>query len=212
MPQKGRNVRIEVAATFAAAKTVTAITKATVGVVTSAAHAMVEGTIGFFDTIVGMDELLGQAASVDTTVTNNFNLEGIDTTNFGTFVSGTFTPVATWLTLSNSTSYEIGGGDATQLDATTLLDRIKQNLSGLLAAQTVQISGLSEPQLAAIAVVRTAALNDGFATFRITFSNGERRVFRGQPSLPGESLGVDALATGGFSVTVKGQALMLPAA
>jgi hypothetical protein len=45
---------------------------------------------------------------------------------------------------------------------------------------------------------------------RITASNGERRVFRGQPSLPGESQSVNALATSGFGVKVKGQVLMLP--
>ena len=209
---KGRNCRVEIAATYAAAKTVTAVTKAMPPVVTSATHAMTEGTIGYFDTAAGMDELLGQAGSVDATATNTFNAEGLDSTSFGTFTSGTFTPVATWLTLSSATSYEIPEGSADELDATTLLDRIKQTEAGLLSAQNVQISKLSDMQLPALALVRAAALNNGFIVVRITLSNGERRVFRGQPGLPGESQGLGALASSGFGIKVKGQVLMLPAA
>lgn len=209
---KGRNCRVEIAATYAAAKTVTAVTKAVPPVVTSATHALVEGTIGYFDTAAGMDELLGQAVSVDATATNTFNAEGLDSTGFGTFTSGTVTPVATWLTLSSATSYDIPEGAADALDATTLLDRIKQEQAGLLAAQSVQLSKFSDMQLPALAIVRAAALNDGYIIVRITLSNGERRVFRGQPGLPGESQSVAALATSGFGIKVKGQVLFLPIA
>jgi len=209
---KGRNCRVEIAATYASAKTVTAVTKAVPPDVTSTSHGLAEGTIGYFDTVAGMDELLGQAISVDSTATNTFNAEGLDSTSFGTFTSGTVTPVATWLTLSSATSYEIPEGSADELDATTLLDRIKQTQAGLMASQNVQLSKLSDMQLPALAVVRAAALNDGYIIVRITLSNGERRVFRGQPGLPGESQSLNALATSGFGIKVKGRVLMLPAA
>lgn len=209
---KGRNCRVEIAATYSTAKTVTAVTQAIPPVVTSTAHGLAEGTIGYFNTAAGMDELLGQAVSVDATATDTFNAEGLDSTSFGTFTSGTVTPVATWLTLSTATSYEIPEGAPDELDATTLLDRIKQTETGLMAAQNVQISKLSDMQLPALALVRAAALNNGFIVVRITLSNGERRVFRGQPGLPGESQGLGALASSGFGIKVKGQILMLPAA
>jgi len=209
---KGRNCRVEIAATYGVAKTVTAVTQAVPPVVTSTAHGLTEGTIGYFNTAAGMDELLGQAVSVDATAANTFNAEGLDSTSFGAFTSGTVTPVLTWLTLSSATNYEIPEGASDELDATTLLDRIKQTQAGLMAAQNVQISKLSDMQLPALAVVRAAALNDGYIVVRITLSNGERRVFRGQPGLPGESQGLNALATSGFGIKVKGQVLMLPAA
>ena len=209
---KGRNTRIEIAATYGATKVITAVTKASPPVVTSAAHAMAEGTIGYFDPVAGMDELAGQAASVDATATNTFNAEGLDTTSYGTFTSATFTPVATWLTLSTATSYDIPEGSADELDATTLLERVKQTDTGLLAAQNVQLSKFSDMQLPALAIVRAAALNDGYIVVRATLSNGERRIFRGKPGLPGESLSLGALATSGFGIKVKGQVLMLAAA
>jgi hypothetical protein len=211
--QKGRNVRVEVAATYSTAKTVASISKAAPGLVTSTGHSLAEGAIGYFSGVTGMDEIEGQAASVDTTQTNTFLAEGIDTTNFGT-MSGTcsFTPVATWLTLSIATAYQIAGGEADKLDSTTLLDTIRKEDTGMLAAQAVSFDGLSDAQLAAMALIEAAALAGTSVVFRITFQNGERRVFRGQPSLPGESLAVSANATGSFSVTVKGRVLKLPAA
>jgi hypothetical protein len=210
--QKGRNVKVEIAATFSTAKTVTAITKANPGVVTSTAHGLTDGAIGYFDAITGMDEILGQAASVDAPATNTFNLEGLDTTVFGTAATaGSFTPVATWATLSTSTDYEIGGGSAEQIDTTVLLDKYQQFTNGMLAAQTFTIGGFSDAQNAAALLVRAAARSDGYIVVRITFSNGERRVFRGQPSLPGETLANNQMAKGSFTVTVKGEVLSIPA-
>lgn len=209
---KGRNCRVEIAATYGVAKTVTAVTKAVPPVVSSATHGMTEGTIAYFDTVSGMDELLGQAVSVDATAAGTFNAEGLDTTSFGTFTAGSVIPVATWLTLSSATSYDIPEGSSEEIDATTLIDRMKQTTAGLMAAQNVQLSKFSDMQLPALAIVRAAALNDGYITVRITLNNGERRVFRGQPGLPGESMGLGALATSGFGIKVKGQVLFLGAA
>ena len=223
---KGRNTRVEVAATYSTAKSVTAITKASPGVVTSAAHGLTDGTIGYFSGVSGMVELEDQAASVDGPVSSTFNIEGLDTTNFGTFSgSCNFTPVATWLTLSNSTGYTIGGGNADEMDATTLLDTSKKTEFGMNAADTVTIDGFeisvpkgtllidgfSDSQLAGRAIVQAAARAGTDVVFRFTLSNGERRVFRGQPSLPGEAMSVNQKATGSFNVAVKGQVMYLPA-
>lgn len=209
--QTGRNVRVEIAATYSAAKVVTAVTKADPGVATSTTHGMSDGAIGYFNNVVGMDEINGGAFSVDAPGASTFNLESEDTSTYGTFTSGDFVPVATWNTLTTSTSYEIGGGAADELDVTTLLDRIKQTENGLLAAQTVTIQGFSDPQNAAAITARKAALANTLVVVRITLSNGERRIFRGSPSLPGESLTVNQKATGSMTFTVKGKVGMLPA-
>jgi hypothetical protein len=210
---KGRAVRVEVAATYAANKVVTALTKANPGVVTSAAHALLAGAIGYFQQVGGMVELEGQVASVQGVAAGAFNIEGIDTTSMSTFsTSANFTPVATWATLSAATGYEIGGGEADKLDQTTLLDNIRQEEAGMLAAQSISFNALSDIQAAAMALITAAARSGGYVVIRITLSNGERRIVRGQPSLPNESLSVGQMATGGFSVTSKGQLLMLPVA
>ena len=82
---------------------------------------------------------------------------------------------------------------------------IKQELQGLLAAQTVTLN-LNQPTISdsAMTLLRTTARGSGYLVFRITLNDGNVRVFRGQPSLPGEDVQKGAIGTGTFSVTVKG--------
>jgi Phage tail tube protein, TTP len=207
---KGRNVRVEVATAYAAADTVTAITNANPGVATSTGHGQTNGTVGYFSTVVGMDEIDGQAYRAANVAANTFETEGLDTSTFGTFTSGSAIAVSTWATLTHSTSYTIGGGDATQLNTTTLLDKITQQENGMLAAQTVSIDGfVPEGGNTSMDTLEAAAFANGYVVFRITHPNGDVRVFRGQVSLPGESVSVDQLATAGFSCTVKGRVMKL---
>lgn len=75
-------------------KSVSAITKASPGVVTSTAHGFVNGDRVKFTDITGMDEIEGKSYLVANKTTNTFELTtlqgiAIDTTSYGTFVSGT---------------------------------------------------------------------------------------------------------------------------
>ena len=209
---KGRNIKVEISQTLGVAKTVSGVTKASPGVATSTAHGLAEGTIGYWTVTAGMTELDGMAGSVDATATNTWNVEAVDTTNFTTFTAGTFTPVATWVTLSPATGYDLAGGDADEIDVTTLLDNIHKVDFGLLGAETVNFNQLSDTQAVAALQIEAAARAGTDVTFRITLPNGERRVFRGVPSLPGESLALSQAANSSFKVAVKGRVLRLPVA
>lgn len=208
---KGKNVRVEIAATYGAGKTVSAITKASPGVATSTAHGLADSSVGYLSGLSGMVELEGQAVRVDAPATDTISLEEIDTTSYGTF-TGTcsFVPVATWLTLAPATNYEISGGEADKLDTTVLLDRKKQEETGLLGAETVSIGLRAEDTLgAAVRLLRQQAKAAGSVLFRITLSNGAQRIFRGEPSLPSESVSSGQLGSGAMTVTVKGDVLFL---
>lgn len=211
-PLIGRGVRVEVQKTVAAAKTITAISLANPGVATSTAHALADGTVGFLNAVAGMVNLDGQAIRIDAPAANTFELQGVDTTTYPAFTAGTFVPVTVWSTLSRSSSYNIGGGAAEKIKTTVLLDEIEQQANGLLAAQTVSFNINHETvDEEALQLIATAAINQAYLVFRITFKDGAQRIFRGQPSMPGEDVGQGALATGTLEVTVKGQVLRLPA-
>lgn len=209
---KGRKVRIEVGKTEGAAKTVSEVTAANPGVASSTAHGLANGSVGYFDAVVGMSEIDGQAVRLSSVATDAFTLETIDTSGFGDFTSGSFVPVTAWSTLSRAASYAIPEGAADKLDDTTLLDDIKQESNGLLAAQSVQIDlkHLTEDE-EALALVNAAAISGAYQVYRITFPDGAQRIFRGQPSLTGESVGQGAIGTGSFTIAVKGRVLRLPA-
>ncbi|MEJ1935958.1 phage tail tube protein, partial [Nostoc sp. NIES-2111] len=147
MPEvvKGRNCKVEIASAFSGAKVVSAISNADPGVATSTAHALLDGVVGFFSNVGGMVQLEGQAARVDNPTANNFELQGLNTTGYSASNgNSSFTPASAWLTISEATSYQIGGGAAEKLDTTTLIDVVKQEENGLLATQSVQIGTLAK--------------------------------------------------------------------
>lgn len=210
-PLIGRNVRVEIGKTEGAAKTVSAVTQANPAVATSTAHGLADASVGYLSGVTGMAQLDGQAIRINNPLTDSFELETIDSTDYPAFTAGTVVPVTAWSTLSRAASYQIGGGDADKIDNTTLLDIVKQEVNGLLAAQTVSFDlKMETADDEALGLINAAALAGDYLVFRITLADGKQRVFRGQPSMPGENVGQGALGTGSFSVTVKGRVLRLP--
>lgn len=207
----GRNVKVEIASTYGTALPVTAISKADPAVATSNGHALAAKAAGYLTGLTGMVELDGQACRVKSPATNTFQLEGIDTTSSTDF-SGTvtFVPVTAWTTLAASTSYSIPNASADKQDVTTLNDVIKKEENGLLAAQAVSIDVRAQKVLdAAMRAVEKAALANNPMLVRITLDNGSQRIFRGTPSLPGESVGLGAVGTGQLEFAVTGRVLFL---
>lgn len=207
---KGRGVTVQMAATYGSAKSVTAVTKANPGVATSTSHGMTNGTVGYFSGVSGMAQLEGQAVKIANVATNTFELAGLNTTGYADFTgSCSFTPVATWHTLAEATSYEIGVGESEKLDMTTLLDIVKKEESGLLAPQSVSINLLAvDVPTTAMAAVIAAAQAGAKHVFRILLPGGATRVWYGEPSIPGESVDRGAVGTGSISVTVSGFVLL----
>lgn len=211
---KGRNVKVEIAATFAPVVVVDNITNASPGVAHSTAHGLNNGEVGYMESVEGMVQLEGQAVRVTAKTADNFSLQGLNTTAFSAFSGLTdFKKASTWVTLAEATSYQIGGGGAEKLDTTALIDSIKKEENGLLAAQSLDlgVNALTTPS-AAMALVEAAAQAGSKLLFRITLQDGSLRLCFGEPSLPGENVQKGQVGTGNFSVTVKGFILKLPAA
>lgn len=208
----GRNVRIEVGKTEGTAKVVSAVSKAATGVASSTAHGLLDGSVGYFTDVVGMSEIDGLAVRLDNKATDTFELEGVNTTAFGTFVSGNFVPVTAFSTLSRGAGYSLSGGDAERQDDTCLIDTVKQEFNGLLAAQSVSISIKRETMdEEALQLVEAAALAGDYLVFRITLADGAQRLWRGQPSLAGEDVQLGGIASGSFTSTVRRRFLRLAA-
>lgn len=209
---KGRGVKVEIAATYSAAKTVTAVTLASPGVATSASHGMANDTVGYFSSVAGMVQLEDQACRVKNQATNTFELQGLNTSGYSAFTAGDFIPVNTWATLGEATSYSIGGGASEKLDVTTLLDIVRKEEAGLLPVSNVSINVVAQDTpSAAQLLLETAIQTQGKVVVRITLGNGAVRVFRAEPSIPGEDVQVGAVGTGSLDMAVKGFVLKLAA-
>jgi hypothetical protein len=182
-------------------------------VATCASHGYPDGTVAYLSGITGMVQLENQAIRTDNGATNTFELQGLNTSNMTTF-SGTcsVTPVATWYTLGEATSYRIGGGTSEKLDVTTLLDTIRQEEIGLLPVQNVTMNIIAQDTPSnAISLLESAVQSQTKVTVRITLANGAVRVFRAEPSLPGEDVQQGAVGTGSLEFAVKGLVLKLSA-
>lgn len=169
---------IDVAKTYDTPKTITAITKASPGVATSAGHGLANGTIGVF-AAEGMAELDGQVVRVAATATNTFELEGIDTTDYGTFTSGTFTPISAWDRLGNAQGLSASQAQPNRIDTTTLLDESKQYVFGLPDSPQITINGLLDPFSDAVKNWRTASRRNDARVVLVTFKNGIKYVTNG---------------------------------
>jgi hypothetical protein len=209
---KGRGIRVEIAATFGAAKVVTAVTKASPGVATSAAHALAANTVGYFNNVAGMVQLEKQACRVKNPVTNTFDLQGLNTAQYSDFISGDFIPVLTWQTLAETTSYRFGGGSAEKLNATRLIDIVTQEELGNLPADALNLGLLAQDTpSAAMLLFESAVQTQGICIVRITLGNNAVRICTIEPGLPGEDVQQGQLGTGSLDGAVKGLVLKLAA-
>lgn len=201
----GRGVRLEIGSTEGAPISVTEVSQANPGVATSTAHGLLAKSVGYFSSATGMPRLVGQAARLSPVTANDFTLEGLDTTDYGDFTAGSFVPVTAWATVSTATDWALSGGEAELQDVSVLLDEITQKEAGLLSAQSVAVTIRQETiNDAAMAKLSEVARKAGFVVMRLTYKDGNVRVYRGQPSLPTETIGTNGVGSGTFAMSVKG--------
>lgn len=173
----GTNVKVEVQKTLGSDLTVTALTLANPGVATSVAHGLSNGDVVVFTVTAGMVELDQQAVRVAGVTADTFQLEGLDTTDYSTWSAGVANEVTVWSTLSNSQNISMPNPAPTKIDITTLIDKSKQYAFGLPDAPDGTISGLFNPNLEAVTLIKAATKANTALVFRVTFAAGEKSIF-----------------------------------
>lgn len=166
---QGKNVRIEMQSTLGSNLTISGITKANPGVATSTAHGLTNGDVVVFSGIAGMTELEGQAVRVANKTTDTFELEGINTTSYGTFTSGIANEVTAWTTISQVQSIEAEQANPNRIDVTTLADNEKQYVFGLADTANITLNALYDPALASHIAIKAASDANSSRVFRFTF-------------------------------------------
>lgn len=210
-PLIGRKTRVEVQDDVSAEVTITAITLANPAVVTYSGTlaGLANGdVIVIDDDIEGMQEIAGQVARIANLNlgANTFELESLDSSDFGALVgTSTFTKVSTWVTLGKARNVTSGGAQPNTLDSTVLLDRREQKVFAQNPAPDITVDSLSDLLSAGSQIVETAAEQNTPLVFRVTMSDGQRRIFRGYVTLPGENIPLKDLVTSSFSVSQIGK-------
>ena len=172
------NVQIAVQSALAAAKTITAITKASPAVATSTAHGYVNGDYLVL-AVLGMFELDNRTVRVANVTANTFELEGIDSTAYTTFTSGTAQAITFGTTLSNISDVNVSGGDFDQIDVTTIHDNVKKTIPGTASPINIGMTANWDPTDAGMVALKTASDARAQRAVRVTFSDGTKWLFTG---------------------------------
>lgn len=169
--RKWSNVAVAMQSALGAAKTITAITKANPGVVSSTAHGFANGDYVYL-TVQGMFQLDGMVVRVANQTANTFELEGIDTTAFDTFTSGSAQAVTFGTSITSATTINASGGDFDFIDITTIHDNVKKQIPGLPNPSNFTMDHLWDVSDAALKAMKTAADAQAIRAFKFTFGAG----------------------------------------
>lgn len=171
-----KKVGIDVQSALASAKTITAIAKASSCVVT-ATHDYAAGDYVVL-AVSGMPELDGRAfrvLSVSTTV--SFILEGVDSTLFGTFISGTAQKITFGLSMSTVQNVNASGGEPKFTDVTTIHDDSDQEMPNGFSAVKFQMQNIWDPADTALIALGAASSSKTTLCVLFRFANGKKLVF-----------------------------------
>lgn len=174
------NVQVAIESALGSAQVIDSISKASPGVVT---YQGADPANGSYVKILctGMNELNGRVARVANVNagSNTFELEGINTTAYGTFAAGALEPVTFGTTMSTATGLSASGGDFSFVDTTTIHDTVASQIPGV--AQPAVYTFESFWDVSDLALIALKAASDAKAQkcVRFAFANGQKVTFVG---------------------------------
>ena len=182
------NVQVAMQSALDTAKNITAITKANPAVATSAAHGLANGDVVVLS-VQGMWQLDTYTCRVANVTTNTFELEGVDSTDFDTFSSGSAREITFGTTFSTIGDTTTSGGEFDQIDITTIHDNVKKFIPG--AASPVDVSGNFnwDPADPGQVAMKHASESRSLRAIRVVFSDGTKWYFTGYPAYTGTPTG-----------------------
>mgnify|MGYP000867315729 FL=1 len=169
--RKWSGVAVAMQSALAAAKTISGVTKADPAVVTATAHGYANGDYVLLVT-QGMYQLDGKVVRVAAVATDTFQAEGVDSTLFDTFVSGTAQKITFGTTLSSMTGVNASGGDFDFVDTTTIHQNVKTQIPGLANPLSYSFDNLWDMSDAAQLAMKAASDNQGQRAFKFVFGTG----------------------------------------
>lgn len=193
-PNIWSGVKVNMQDSIGTTANITAISKASEAVCT-ATNTLANGDYVLL-LIQGMVQLDLMVARVKAVSGTNFTLDGIDSTLFDTFASGTFQKITMATSITSATDVNASGGDPSQIDATTIHDTTAKNIPGIFSAAKFDMQLIWDASDTAFKAVKAASDIKGLRAFLFTFATGQKAVFYGYVAASG-------LPTGGSQALVK---------
>lgn len=204
--RKWANVAVAMQSAIAAAVTITGISKASPGIVTtSAAHGYANGDIVLLE-VNGMFQVNQRVFRVASVTSTTFALEGEDTTNYDTFSSGTVKKVTLGTSITTATSISSSGGDFEFIDTTTIHGNQKTQMPGLPNAASFSFENIWDTSDSGLLAMKAASDAQAMRVFSFTFGTGGQKMYFagyvGASLLPGGQ--AQGLVTTSTTITLFG--------
>lgn len=192
---------------------ISAITQADPAVVTSTAHGLSDGDVVRITGVVGMTELNDEIFVVLTVDANSFQLADIDSTDYGTYVSGGDIDVAELSNFCELTNYNRQGGSKPEETTTSLCSDAQEYELGLRDFGTTQIDFKFAPRTAIQTAIATFdASGDKMAVRVILPNEGGDLIQLGFIQQTSETAGVGGIWRGSLTIRNTGSRVDLAAA
>lgn len=202
--RKWSNVAVAMQSALAASINITAISKATEGVVT-ATNTLVAGDFVVLS-VQGMRQVDDRVFRVKSPTGSNFTLEGEDTTLFDTFTSGSLQKITFGTSITTATSIAASGGEFDFIDTTTIHQAARSQVPGLPSAASFAFDNIWDVSDAGLAAMKSASDSQAKRAFMFTFGvGGQIMLFNGYVGaslLPGGA--AQQLVTTKTAITMNG--------
>lgn len=164
--------------------TVSALTNANPGVATSTAHGLTDGDLVVVES--GWSRLNGRVVRVDSSATNTFEIEGVNTTSTTLYPAGTGTGVVNeitaWTQLAQVLDLSTSGGEMQFATYSFLENDFESQLPTQSSAQSLTMTIADDPTLAGYIALKAAAVSRTAIPLRMTMPNGSVLLYNGYVS------------------------------
>lgn len=210
-PRKWSNVAVAMESARAAAIAITSISKAAPGVIGFTGTAPANGSIVYLE-VQGMSQLNSTVFKVSGSASGSFRLADVktgtevDTTNYDTFTSGTFSVVTLGVSITTATTISPSGGEFDKIDTTTIHASQRSSIPGLPTDMSYNMDHIWDVNDPGLIALNTAYKSAKKKVFSFTFGLGGPQMlfagYSGATLMPGgQSQGL--VTTGGL-LTIDG--------
>lgn len=199
------NVGVDVQTALAAAVNLESISKANPAVAGADAHPFLDGDIILLRT-KGMRELDWAVVRVDNKTTDTFELEGIDSTDFKTFVSGTAQKITFGASAETFQDVSANGGEAADVNVSTIHNDQDTSIPGNRTPLVFNFGSIWDPNDPVLKALKVFDSKKSPCAVVFRFATGDQVYFAATPSTslaPGGSAG--AVVTTPVKLSVRGR-------
>lgn len=172
------------ATTYGASKTISGITNANPGVVTSTAHGLANGA--FFELKSGWQKISERIWKAVNIAANTLDIAGADTTDVNRFPAGTsagsLREISGWTQVSQILDFQTSGGDQQFWTGSFLEDDFERQLPTVTSAQSITFGIGDDPSLPGYQALKVAGEKREIRALRVNLPDGSVILYNGYVS------------------------------